>query len=185
MAALNIANSVAAGLAAGESDHGDIAKKIGNAFELHVMKLNGLASREMTPASGVFDGQIAHAVELRCSDRPVGSLDPDHLVMAALTLAINAVVQAEDAKDVVFKFTSEVASELNFKFCDVGSGLGIDCEFRHLGSLGPGDGNLTRRVMNLPSPRSNCRPIGSSFSEFSPAGEVRRPGRRGRATDER
>ncbi|CAB4812004.1 unannotated protein [freshwater metagenome] len=147
---LNVAYGVAASLATCETDHGNVAKQIGNAFELDVMKLDGLASREMTPATGVFDGQIAHAVELCSSDRSVGSLDSDHLVMAALALTINAIVQAEHAKDVVGEIAFEVASELNFKFGNVGSGVGIDCELRHLGSLGPGEGNLTRRVRNVP-----------------------------------
>ena len=32
---------------------------------------------------------------------PYGHLDPDHLVVAALALAVDAVVQAEDPEDVL------------------------------------------------------------------------------------
>lgn len=83
------------------------------------MELDGLACREVTPAAGVLGGQIAHAVELRSRNGAVGRLDADHLVVSALALAVNAVVEAEDTKDVLFQLTSEVPGELHFKLCDI------------------------------------------------------------------
>ena len=44
--------------------------------------------------------------------RAVGHLDPHHLVVAALALAVDAVVQAEDAEDVLVELAGEVAGEL-------------------------------------------------------------------------
>ena len=46
-------------------------------------------------------GDVGHHVELLGRDAAVGHLDSYHLVGAALTLAVDAVVEAEDAEHVL------------------------------------------------------------------------------------
>jgi hypothetical protein len=55
--------------------------------------------------------------------------------VSALALAIDAVVQAKDAKDVLFEFARKVPGELDFKLCDIGSRGCVDLEIRHVGAL--------------------------------------------------
>ena len=62
---------------------------------------------------------------------PYGRLDPHHLVVAALALAVDAVVQAEDPEDVVVELAGEVARQLPFELVDVGGGAGVDDEIGH------------------------------------------------------
>ena len=50
----------------------------------------------------------------------VGHLDPHHLVVAALALAVDAVVEAEDPEDVLVDLAGEVAAELHLELLDVG-----------------------------------------------------------------
>ena len=81
--------------------------------------------------------------------------------MSALALAVDAVVQAEDTKDVLFKLASEIAGELNFKLCDIGGRCRVDLEFRHVGALlQRWIGNLTLLVGNLSPHTSIVDPWG-------------------------
>jgi hypothetical protein len=135
MTTLDVSNGVAASFSAGHPDEGDVAKKFRYPFELDEMELDGLACGEVTPTTGILGGQIAHAIELRSSNGAVRRLDADHLVVSALALAIDAVVQAKDAKDVLFEFARKVPGELDFKLCDIGSRGCVDLEIRHVGAL--------------------------------------------------
>jgi hypothetical protein len=70
--------------------------------------------------------------------------------MAALALAIDAVVQAEDTKDVFVKLAGKIPGELHLKFGDVSGRRSINFEIRHVGAfLCSWVRNLTRSVRNL------------------------------------
>ena len=131
VAALHVADGVAAGLTGGEPDRGEVAHDVGHLLELHVVELDVLAGGEVAPAPRVGVGDVGHAVELVGGDDPARRLDADHLVVAALALAVDAVVQTEDAEDVVVEVAGEVASELLFELGDVGGGAGVDGEIGH------------------------------------------------------
>ena len=62
----------------------------------------------MAPAAGVELGDRAEHLELLRVDLAVRDLHPDHLVGPALALAVDALVQAGDPKDVFGKLTREV-----------------------------------------------------------------------------
>ncbi len=97
------------------------------------MELDVLASGEVTPAPRVLLGHVRAHVELLGGDRPVGRLHPDHLVVAALALAVDAVVEAEDAKGVLLELTAEVAGELHLELVDVGGHRRVDLDLDHVG----------------------------------------------------
>jgi hypothetical protein len=60
--------------------------------------------------------------------------------VAALALAVDAVVQAEDSEDVVVELPREVARQLLLELGDVGGCPGVDGEVGH-GTSTPGHGS--------------------------------------------
>ena len=76
-------------------------------------------------------GDVGHHVELLGRDAAVGDLDAHHLVVAALALAVDAVVEAEDAEDVLVEVAGEVPAELRLELVDVGQLGGIDLSRQH------------------------------------------------------
>ena len=123
------------------------------------MELNRLASREVTPAPRVLGREIGHAVKLCCGDGAEWRLNADHLVMSALALAVDAIVETEHAENVVVELPRQITGELHLEFGDVGGGLGIYFELGHGGLLSQGTGNLTRQVRNLPAQKANVDPM--------------------------
>ena len=53
------------------------------------------------------------------------------VLMAALTLPVDAVVQPEDAEDVLVELSGQVAGELLLELLDVGFGRGINLDLHH------------------------------------------------------
>ena len=93
---------------------------------------------------------------------PVGDLDPHHLVVAALALAVDALVQPEDAEHVLFDLAREVLGDglledgqllvdLGFE----GSPFEVDNVYGHAGLHGRGAGQGVR-------PGGQCRRSGSA-----------------------
>ena len=62
----------------------------------------------------------AHISSCSGVDGAVGHLDAHHLVVAALALAVDAVVQAEDPEDVILELAGEVLGEHALELLDVG-----------------------------------------------------------------
>jgi hypothetical protein len=96
--------------------------------------LHVLAGGDVAPAAGVRVGEVAHHLELVGRERPVGHLDADHLVVAALALPVDAVVQAEHAEDVLVELAGEVLPEHHLELGDVRSLLGVDLTLHHRGA---------------------------------------------------
>ncbi len=58
--------------------------------------------------AGVGLGDVGERLELLGGDAAVRHLDAEHLVVAALALAVDALVEAEDAEDVLVDPAVEV-----------------------------------------------------------------------------
>jgi hypothetical protein len=125
VAAHDVAHGVAARLAGGEPDRGQVSHDLGDPLQLHEVELDVLASGDVAPAPGVLIGDVGHHVELLGGDAAVGQLHPHHLVVAALALAVDAVVEAEHPEHVLVDLAGEVAgqarSNLSMSACWPGS----------------------------------------------------------------
>ena len=74
----------------------------------------------------------------------VGDLDPDHLVVAALALAVDAVVQPEDPEDVLVAARRRgSAASMALELGDVGGALGVDLSLQHRGLTGMVTGGMS------------------------------------------
>src|SRR5213075_2822626 len=82
-------------------------------------------------AAGVRVGYVAEHVELLGRDLPVGDLHPEHLVVAALTLAVHTVVQPEDPEHVLVELTGQVLRQHPLELLDVRQLRRIDLELHH------------------------------------------------------
>ena len=105
---VDVADGVAARLAGGEADRGEEAQHLGRLLELDEVELHVLAGGEVTPAPRVGLGDVGEHLELLGLDPAVRDLDPHHLVVTALALAVDALVQAEDAEHVLVDLAREV-----------------------------------------------------------------------------
>ena len=110
------------------------------------MELDVLAGGEVAPAAGVLVGDVGEHVELLGRDRAVGRLHPHHLVVAALALAVDAVVQPEDPEHVLGELAGEVALELLLELGDVGGLAGVDLPLQHAEPLSLGGRRASSRV---------------------------------------
>jgi len=131
MARLHVAHGVSARLARGHADRGELAQHRGNRLELHEVHLDVLPGGDVPPPARVRVGEVAHQVELLRQQPAVRDLDPHHLVVAALALTVDAVVQPEDAEHVVIEVAREVAGQLGFELGDVGQLSRIDLTLQH------------------------------------------------------
>ncbi len=136
VAALDVAHGVAARLTTRQAHRGEIAEQLRNTLELYEVELHVLPGGQVTPAAGVLVGDVAEHVELFGRDRAVGRFHAHHLVVAPLALAVDAVVQPEDAEHVLGEVAFEVAPELLFELRDVRGLAGIDLPLQH-GSPSP------------------------------------------------
>ena len=145
----DVADRVAAGLSAGHADAAQQAHDLGHLLELHVVELHVLAGGDVAPAARVGVGEVGHHLELVGQHAAPRDLDPHHLVVAALALPVDAVVQAEDAEGVLFDVTREVLGEDLLELLGVGELCGVDLALTHccsdLGGGNPG------RIMSNPS----------------------------------
>ena len=129
---------------------GHVAEDRGDLLEVDEVELHVLAGGEVAPAAAVGLGDVGEHVELLGGDGAVGHLHPHHLVVAALALAVDAVVQAEDPEGVLLEVAGEVPGELLLELLDVGTDLGVDLTLQH----GWRRGILSRRINNAPKPES-------------------------------
>ena len=122
MAAHDVAHGVAARLARRQADRGHEAQDLGRLLERDEVELHVLTRGEVTPTPGVVVGDVRERVELLGGDATVRDLDPQHLGAPALTLAVHAVIQAEDAEGVLVDAAVEVLGDRAFEdvelFCD-------------------------------------------------------------------
>ena len=88
----------------------------------------------MAPAPGVVVGELPEHLELLGAHPAPRGLDAHHLVGAALALAVDAVVQAEDTEHVLIEVAGDVALELQLELVDVPCLFGIDLDDRHVHS---------------------------------------------------
>ena len=126
VAPLHVAHGVAAGLARRQADRGHVAQQRGDALELDEVELDVLPGRDVAPPARVLVGEVAAHVELLGGEGAVRHLDAHHLVVAALALPVDAVVEAEDAEAVLVELAVEVEAEHALELLDVGEGLRLD-----------------------------------------------------------
>ena len=103
----------------------------GDPLELDEVELDVLPGGDVAPAPGVLVGDVGHDVELVGGEGPVGDLHPHHLVVAALALPVDAVVQAEDAEHVLVELAGQVAGQLALELLDVGCSRRVDLHLHH------------------------------------------------------
>ncbi len=99
---------------------------VGDLLQLDEVHLDVLAGGDVAPAPGVGLRQVGQHVELLGLEGAVGDLHPHHLVGAALALAVDAVVEAEDAEGVLVHLTRQVLGEQALELLDVGECGGAD-----------------------------------------------------------
>ena len=115
--------------------------------------------------------------------RAVGDLDPHHLVVAALALAVDAVVQAEDPEDVLVELAGQVAGELLLELLDVGE-LALDRSHAAASAASLAGQKSDRGDQDSPVVTNPIGPInipdlpdhlcGLSTSEFAPSDRTNR-----------
>ena len=135
VAAHDVAHRVRAGLAGGEAHLREVPQQVGHPLQVDEVELHVLASGQVAPAAAVLLGDGRERVELVRGDRAVGRLDADHLVVAALALAVDAVGQAEDLEDVLVDVAGQVAGQATLELADVGDHAGVHVD----GGVGAGD----------------------------------------------
>ena len=176
VAADDVADGVAARLPARHPHAGQVAHERRHPLEVDEVELDVLAGGDVAPAPGVGLRDVGHHVELLGLDRPVGHLDAHHLVVAALALAVDAVVQPEDAEAVLVEITRQVQGEHLLELLDVGEGGGADGAGPHLHVDGAAHGAQS----------TDSRPMYSTMWGIFPAdGRPTGPGRSGAASGSR
>ena len=90
------------------------------------MELDVLPRGDVTPAARVLVDEPPDHLELLGFDRAVRHLHADHLVLATLALAVDAVAEAEDAEHVLLEIAREIAHEHLLELLDVSELLGVD-----------------------------------------------------------
>ena len=108
VAAHDVAHGVAARFAGREPDRRHQPQDLGCLLELDEVELHVLARGEVAPAARVRLGDVGERLELLGRDATVRHLDAQHLVAAALALAVDAVIQSEDAEGVLVDAAVEV-----------------------------------------------------------------------------
>ena len=115
----DVTYGVAACLAAGQAHLGQLAHQVGHAGQLDVVHLHVLSCGDVAPTSRVLVADPTQQVELLGRDGAGGQLDAHHLVGATLALAVHAVVQAHDAKDVFRDLAGHVLRDRALEPLDV------------------------------------------------------------------
>ena len=96
------------------------------------MHLDVLARRQVRPAARVLAGEVAEHLELLRHERAVGHLDPHHLVVPALALAVDALVQSEDAEHVLLDLAGDVLPDAFFELVELLGDDGVEGPGRQL-----------------------------------------------------
>ncbi len=103
-----------------------LPQQVGDPLQLHEVELDVEPGGQVAPTPAVAVGDAAEQLELFGRDRAVGELDPNHLVVATLALAVDAVVEPEDPKGVLVHLPGQVICQQPLELLDVGRGLGVD-----------------------------------------------------------
>ena len=148
VAAHDVADRVAAGLAAGHAGGAEQAHDLGDLLQLHEVELHVLPGGDVPPAPRVGVGEVGHHLELVGQHAAPRDLHPHHLVVPTLALAVDAVVQAEDAERVLVDLAGQVLGEDRLELLGVGELCGIDLALTHSCS-DLGGGNPGRIMRNL------------------------------------
>jgi hypothetical protein len=148
VAAHDVADRVAAGLAAGHAGAAEQAHDLGNLLELHEVELHVLPGGDVPPAPRVGVGEVGHHLELVGQHAAPRDLHAHHLVVPALALAVDAVVQAEDAERVLFDLAGQVLGEDLLELLGVGELCGVDLSLTHgCSDLGGGNPGRIMRIL--------------------------------------
>ena len=107
-------------------DRGQLPQQVRDPLQLHEVELDVEPGGQVAPAPAVAVGDAAQQLQLLGVDRAVGHLDPHHLVVAALALAVDAVVEPEHPEGVLVDPAGQVVRQQPVELLDVGRGLGID-----------------------------------------------------------
>ena len=126
VAAGHVADGVAARLPAGEADRRQESQHLGRLLELHEVELHVLAGGEVAPAPRVGLGDVAEHLELVGLDPAVRDLHPHHLVVAALALPVDALVQPEHPEHVVVDLAGHVPLGAVLELEDLRLDLGVE-----------------------------------------------------------
>ena len=147
----HVAHGVATRLATGETDRGELAEQARDAAKLHEVELDVLSRGDVTPAAGEVSGEVGHQLELVRSDRTRRQLDAHHLIGAALTLAIDAVVEAHHAEHVLGDLACEVLLDGDLEAIDVAQLFLVEvARERRRGDVGiGGDAHVDRHWCSL------------------------------------
>jgi hypothetical protein len=131
VAALHVPHGVAAGLTAGHPDRAEHPHDLGNLLELHEVELDVLPGGDVPPPAGVGVGEVGHQVELVGQQPTPGDLHPHHLVVPALALAVDPVVEAEDPERVLLDLAGQVLGQNGLELGGVGELCGVDLALTH------------------------------------------------------
>ena len=139
----HVAHGVATGLASGQPGFGQHAQQGGGAAELDEVELDALAGGEVSEAPRELRGDGTEALELVGGKRSERRLYPHHHRLLALALAVDAVVQPDDAKGLLVELSAPVALEQLSESLDIGhDGRGGDTP----GGLGGPHGRILPKV---------------------------------------
>ena len=134
VAAHHVADRVPAGLPGGQAHLGQVPQQVGDPLQLHEVELDVLAGGQVAPAPAVAVGDVGQPLELLGVHVAVRELDPDHLVVAALALTVDPVVEPEHPKGVLVYPTLEVLGQQPLELLDVGRDVGVDGSGLHTSS---------------------------------------------------
>jgi hypothetical protein len=131
VATLDVADRVAARLAACEPYGAEQPHQLGHPLELDEVELHVLPGGDVAPAPRVAVRDVGHEVELVGQQPAPRNLHPHHLVVPALALTVDAVVEAEDAEGILLDVTGEVLGEDGLELVGVGELGWIDLSLAH------------------------------------------------------
>ena len=147
VAALHVADGVAARLATRQANRSEMFEHLGDLFELDEVHLHVLTGGDVAPAAAVALDHLGELVELVGGDRTERNPDPHHVMRAALTLAVDAVRQAEDPEHVGLDDPGKVQREHAAELVDVGPDLRVGHDWRQRRwELGDGHGVFLRSL---------------------------------------
>jgi hypothetical protein len=86
----HVPHGVAAGLAGRQPRLGQAAQGLLDVVQLHEVELDVLAGRDVAEAPRPALGHVGEGLELGRLEDPLGNLDPQHLHVARLSLAVRA-----------------------------------------------------------------------------------------------
>ncbi len=116
----DIAHRVAAGLTRRESGVRKTAHRRLDVVELHEVELHVLPCRDVAVTAGIGVADVRQRGELIRRQHPLGNLDPHHLDVAGLPLAVGAAHEAELTPLVGGDIAALEAIEGRHEFVDVG-----------------------------------------------------------------